>query len=137
MVHDMFDISMVFNVHAIIQYCICRSLDPKDPTSATDMTENLMYQVQHLFGMLQESEKSSCNPSGFCHAFKDLDGKPTDVRVQDDSGGFVQRLLDRLCMLLKGTQHERAVSDVMGGVLSHELIGRGECNHYKGKLEER
>jgi ubiquitin carboxyl-terminal hydrolase 9/24 len=32
-----------------------------------------------MFIALNESEKQSYNPKGFCHAFKDYDGNPTNV----------------------------------------------------------
>ena len=73
----------------------------KDGGDPFNQHESLLYQMQYLFGQLQESEQQAVSPLGLCHAFKDLDGKPTDVRVQDDSGGFVQKLLDRLCMSCK------------------------------------
>jgi ubiquitin C-terminal hydrolase len=108
----------------------------KDAGDPADMNESLIYQVQLLFGMLQESEQQSCSPGGVCHAFKDLDGKPTDVRIQDDSGGFVQRLLDRMIMSTKGTPFEKDIPAVLGGVLCHELIGKGECHHYRDRSED-
>ena len=108
----------------------------KDGGEPFNPVESLLYQMQYLFGQLQESEQQAVSPLGLCHAFKDLDGKPTDVRVQDDSGGFVQKLLDRLCMSCKGTPHEQSIPRVLGGELCHELIGRGDCTHYRDRSEE-
>ena len=108
----------------------------RDAGDPPNMNESLLYQVQLLFGMLQESEQQSCSPAGLCHAFKDVDGKPTDVRIQVDSGEFTLHLLDRLCMTTKGTPHESAIPSVLGGVLCHELIGRGDCPHYRERSED-
>ena len=108
----------------------------KDGGDPFNPHESLLYQMQYLFGQLQESEQQAVSPLGLCHAFKDLDGKPTDVRVQDDSGGFVQKLLDRLCMSCKATPFEHAIPRVLGGELCHELIGRGDCTHYRDRSEE-
>ena len=108
----------------------------KDGGEPFNPHESLLYQMQYLFGQLQESEQQAVSPLGLCHAFKDLDGKPTDVRVQDDSGGFVQKLLDRLCMSCKGTPFEHNIPRILGGELCHELIGRGDCTHYRDRSEE-
>ena len=108
----------------------------KDGGDPFNPHESLLYQMQYLFGQLQESEQQAVSPLGFCHAFKDLDGKPTDVRVQDDSGGFVQKLLDRLCMSCKATPFEHSIPRILGGELCHELIGLGDCTHYRDRSEE-
>ena len=108
----------------------------RDAGEPADMNESLLYQLQLLFAMLQESEQQSCSPGGVCHAFKDMDGKPTDVRIQDDSGSFLLKLLDRLCMTTKGSAFESAIPSVLGGVLCHELIGKNDCPHYRDRSED-
>ena len=82
--------------------------------------------------MLQESEKQYANPEGFCYAFKDFDGKPTNVSIQEDAAGFYSRLLDKIVEQTKGTPNASGINEVIGGTFSHELIGRG-CPHYKEK----
>ncbi len=47
-----------------------------------DKKENMLYQLQLLFAGLVKSEKQYVNPKGFCHAFKDWDGNPTNVLEQ-------------------------------------------------------
>jgi hypothetical protein len=39
----------------------------------------MFYQLQSLFTGLLKSEKQYVNPKGFCHAFKDWEGQPTNV----------------------------------------------------------
>ena len=41
--------------------------------------ENMFYQLQAIFSGLLKSEKQYVNPKGFCHAFKDWEGQPTNV----------------------------------------------------------
>ena len=48
-------------------------------TPSADKDENMFYQLQLLFAGLLKSEKQYVNPKGFCHAFKDWDGNPTNV----------------------------------------------------------
>ena len=51
-----------------------------DPNkNSTPKDDNVLYQIQCIFTALQTSEKQYYNPKGFCHAFKDWDGNPTNV----------------------------------------------------------
>jgi ubiquitin carboxyl-terminal hydrolase 9/24 len=100
-----------------------------------DLKENLVYQLQQLFGTLQESEKVAANPAGFVHTYKGDDGKPVDPRIQEDSAGFFQKTLDRVEMAVKGTRYANAIRDVMGGLTVTQKIGRGPCTHVTEREE--
>lgn len=94
--------------------------------------DDVLFQLQWIMGYLQESEKMYCDPTGFCLSFKDWDGQPINVKVQKDSGGFLNELVDKVDERLKGTEHADAVKSVLGGVLSNQLIGLGDdCPHYR------
>lgn len=41
--------------------------------------DNLLLQLKCIFLALEDSEKQFFNPKGFTHAFKDYEGKPTNV----------------------------------------------------------
>ena len=41
--------------------------------------DNMLRQVQKLFGFLELSERGSADPTEFCFAFKEFDGSPTNV----------------------------------------------------------
>lgn len=101
-----------------------------------DKSESLIYQLQYLFAFLQESEKMYANPKGFCQAFKDENGKPTNTSIQEDCGQFLTKLIDRINDKVKNTPYKNVFRDVLGGVFSHELIGRGNCKHYREREEE-
>lgn len=47
------------------------------------------------------------NPKGFCHAFKDWEGNPTNVLEQMDVEEFFAMAMDRIETAIKGapTQH--------------------------------
>ena len=47
--------------------------------------DHTMYQLQRLFGHLEMSDRRDYNPTPWCVAYKDLDGKPTNIRVQQDA----------------------------------------------------
>ena len=97
--------------------------------------ESEVYQLQRIMAHLQESAKQYYSPLPFCQAFKDWDGNPINVNVQEDSGAFLTKLIDTVNEKLKGTPHEGVFRDVMGGVISNELIGQNGCPHYKEREE--
>lgn len=101
-----------------------------------NLEESEVYQLQCTMANLQESEKQHYSPAPFCGAFKDWDGQPINVNIQEDSGGFLSKLTDKVNEKLKGTADEGVFKDVMGGTFSHELIGRNGCTHYKEREEE-
>lgn len=100
-----------------------------------ELNESEVFQLQNIMGGLQESEKQYVNPELFCQAFKDFDGNPINVNVQEDLGGFLLNLFDKITEKLKDTPYKSVVNEVMGGVLSHELIGRNKCPHYREREE--
>lgn len=56
--------------------------------------DNVLHQIQRMFSFLDLSEREDYDPKGFCYSFKDWDGKPVDVRIQQDSQEFLNRFLD-------------------------------------------
>merc|ERR1719424_2658319 len=61
-----------------------------------DEAESMMFQLQRMFANLQESEKQCYNPQGFCAAFKDWEGQPVDVIVQQDIHEFLTNFFQQL-----------------------------------------
>lgn len=85
---------------------------------------------------MSQSEKQYFNPKGFCHAFKDFDGNPTNVFEQMDSEEFFNIFMDRLENLTKGTKEHHFIKDIFGGVLSNELIAENEGKPLYREREE-
>lgn len=90
--------------------------------------ENMFYQLQALFAGLLKSERQYVNPKGFCHAFKDWEGQPTNVLEQVDVEEFLSMFLDRLETATKGTPQAKTVQDHFGGKFAGETICKG-CPH--------
>lgn len=74
-----------------------------------DKDENMFYQLQLLFAGLLKSEKQYVNPKGFCHAFKDWDGNPTNVLEQMDVEEFFNMLMDRIETAIKGSPQQDTI----------------------------
>ena len=47
--------------------------------------DNLLRQLQKLFGFLDLTDRQAYNPTEFCYAFKDMSGQPTNIGVQQDA----------------------------------------------------
>jgi ubiquitin C-terminal hydrolase len=102
--------------------------------SKENQNESLLYQMQRMFGYLQESEKGAFDTSQFCASYKDAEGKPVNTSQQMDANEFFNMLFDRLENLLKGTPQEKVLKEVFGGTLCNQIIPR-ECPH-KNEREE-
>jgi len=110
-------------------------LEVEDKSANTTPPEdNILYQLKAIFAALNESEKQYFNPKGFCHAFKDYDGNPTNVFEQMDADEFFNMFMDRLENQIKGTKQEHFIKQHFGGVVSNELICKG-CPHYSEREE--
>jgi len=99
-------------------------------TGKDDLHDNLLYQLQFMFGTLSESVKRSYNPLSFCHSFRGYDGQPIDPRVQQDVDEFFNQLCDKVEAALKdlptdelaNVQSRTLIKDTFGGELEHQLI---------------
>ncbi|KAF9573120.1 hypothetical protein EC968_008969 [Mortierella alpina] len=100
------------------------------PSGAEEATkqDTLLYQLQALFGNLQESQKRSYNARGFCYAYKDWDGNPMNVAVQMDVDEFFNILFDRLESSVKGTPQEELFKQQYGGKLVQQIKSK-DCEH--------
>lgn len=61
-----------------------------------DKSESLLWQLQQMFGHLIASEKQAYDTTPFACAYKDDQGKPVNVRIQQDVQEFCGVLADRL-----------------------------------------
>jgi ubiquitin C-terminal hydrolase len=87
-----------------------------------DKRESVLYQLQNMFVWLQHSHRKAYLPVDFCHAFKDWDGNPTNLYVQQDADEFLKRAFDQIEGLLKGSRQETLVEDNFGGKLVNQII---------------
>lgn len=50
-----------------------------------EVDDNLFHQLQNMFGNLELTERQDYTPDDFCFAFKDFEGQPVNVSIQQDS----------------------------------------------------
>lgn len=65
--------------------------------------DNMLKQLQKMFGYLELSERHAYNPKEFCFSFKEFDGSPTKTAEQKDSQEFLNIFCERVEGLLKTT----------------------------------
>lgn len=46
----------------------------KDPKGRFEADDNVLHQLQNMFGFLEHSDREDFNPEKFCFSFKDFDG---------------------------------------------------------------
>ncbi len=50
-----------------------------------EVDDNIFHQFQNMFANLDLTEKQEFSPEDFCFSFKDFDGQPVNVTVQQDA----------------------------------------------------
>eukprot|EP01125_Pyxidicula_operculata_P018997 TRINITY_DN6842_c1_g3_i2.p1 TRINITY_DN6842_c1_g3~~TRINITY_DN6842_c1_g3_i2.p1 ORF type:complete len:2639 (+),score=452.27 TRINITY_DN6842_c1_g3_i2:39-7955(+) len=96
--------------------------------------ENVLYQLQSIFAHLQESERKSFTPRGFCNSYK-VDGQPMRTSEQMDADEFFNGLFEKLETLLKGTFQESVLLDNYGGSFITQIKSE-DCSHRSEKEED-
>lgn len=86
--------------------------------------DSLLYQMQVIFGHLQESERKYYDMQDFCNAYK-CDGQPTNTSIQMDVDEFLTMLFDKLERSLK---KNNILKDFFGGTIINQIISKG-CEH--------
>jgi len=102
-----------------LRYCLMAAQDQIEQNLAEldgeQIDDNVLHQLQTIFGFLQLSDRQYRNPKNFCFSFKALGGEPTNVREQKDAQEYLNVLFDRLESLLKGTSQKYLIQNVFGG----------------------
>ena len=55
-----------------------------------DKKESVLYQLQTVFAKLFYAHRKAFPLTDFCHAYKDFDGNPTNVYIQQDADEFLR-----------------------------------------------
>ena len=99
-----------------------------------DQDDNLLHQLQVMFSYLNLSEKQFFEPKYFCHSFKDIDGQPTNPKIQQDSMEFYINFCDQIEKLLAKTKYKYIINDVFMGKTCSSVIC-DSCHHISNTFE--
>lgn len=75
--------------------------DDKEPENLVkrgtkEIDDNIFHQLKNMFANLELTEKQEYNPDEFCFAFKDFEGQPINVTVQQDAQEFINIFFDKM-----------------------------------------
>ena len=97
--------------------------------------DNILHQMQRLFGHLELLERIDNNPIEFCFSFKETDGSPTNTSVQHDTEEFFNIIFDRIENLIKPTPQKYLLSSVFGGKNCSQMVWK-ECGFIRNRFED-
>lgn len=99
--------------------------------------DNVILNLQKIFTNLQCSKQSYFIPEDFCKNFKDYEGKPIDVRVQQDVGEFFNALADKMESELKSLQFKQFFRDDMEIEINSDFVSaESDLKHLSEKEEK-
>ena len=84
--------------------------------------DNVLHQLQKMLGFLELTERQDFNPFDFCFACKDIEGKPTQLGVQQDAQEFLNVIFDRIETALRPTPQKYLLYSVFGGKNCNQCI---------------
>jgi uncharacterized UBP type Zn finger protein len=95
---------------------------------AENLEDDLLYQLQRMFGILQLTERQTYNPQPWCFAYKGEDHKsPTNYYIQQDAHEFFNLLCDRLESRLKDTPLQHLLNSTLQLTVQGQIKCTGVC----------
>eukprot|EP01083_Nonionella_stella_P144249 450032_1 len=108
-------------------------LDAED--TAEDRKDSLLFQVQYMFAYLMMSERQAFDTEQLCASYKDEEGNPVNVGVQQDVEEFFNVFTDRIETQLKESPYKTLLQEVFGGKLVNQMICLGGCETIRQRDE--
>lgn len=92
-----------------------------------DDKENIVLEIQNIFGYLRYTESPSITTLPLCKQFI-IDGQPIDPRNQTDVDEFFHSLIDKLERNLSNIGKKEIISNLFGGEIANLIVGN-DCEH--------
>jgi len=108
-----------FNIRSVREGIL--SVDPQESLRKTPAEDNMLVQLQIVFGFLQSSVVHHHNPVAFFNTYKDIDGRPVSKSQQQDVDEYFNRTCSELERLLAGTNYSALFTAEFGCRLSNEI----------------
>jgi len=99
------------------------------------VNDNLTQQLLKFLGFMEMSERQEYNPREFCFSFKDFDGQPTNVRIQQDAQEFLNVAFDKIDSLLANSTNKYLLQNVFGGKTCSMMICKS-CGNMRQRFED-
>ena len=97
--------------------------------------DNLLHQLQVMFGYLTLSEKPYYKPDDFCSSFRDFNGNSINPRVQQDSQEFYNNFCEKIEEHLKKTKYKYIINDILTGKTCSS-VKCNSCNYISNRFED-
>ncbi len=117
-------------MNSVLQQLFCMPVVASQVLSInveSEEEESVFYQLQNVFGHLQESRLKFYEPEKFWHCFR-LYGQPVNVREQQDAFEFFIQVVDQVDEYLAKHRKPKLFSSKFEGVFSDQKICQG-CPH--------
>eukprot|EP01091_Cochliopodium_minus_P019747 TRINITY_DN8400_c0_g2_i1.p1 TRINITY_DN8400_c0_g2~~TRINITY_DN8400_c0_g2_i1.p1 ORF type:complete len:2136 (-),score=629.79 TRINITY_DN8400_c0_g2_i1:47-6454(-) len=110
-------------------------LESKDNSGDGMDGDILMFdELKTLMTSLNQSKLRGYTPANFCQSFKDFEGNPIDVYVQQDAQEFFQTLCDKIDTILKPTDNKMFLRKFCRGAHSNQIKSK-DCQHKSSREE--
>ena len=106
-----------------------------DASDASVNAPDILSQLQRMFAWLELSTKRKYDMTPWCKNYRDVAGEKVDVRVQQDSQGFFNELVDKMESALVGTSMEGLVQASLMQRMRNMKTCTGGCGRVWGEAE--
>lgn len=106
------------------------TIDDEKPINKSNkflVDDNSLHQIQKMFTFLELSDRDAYNPLGFCYSYKDWDGNPVNVIIQQDSQEFLNRFFDIIEEQIKPSPQKNLINSIFGGKTVSEIFCEKGC----------
>ena len=98
--------------------------------------DNMLHQFQTVMANLELAQTTDYLPKGYCFAFKDFDGQPTNTAEQKDAQEYLTAVFDRLEAGLAKTSRKYLIKSIFGLKMCSQLICKDGCGRVRNRIEE-
>jgi len=98
-------------------------------------TSEILYQFRRMFSFLELSRKQYYSPKEFCKGFKNSEGNPINVRVQQDAHEFLNLAFEHIEKSLHKTPYRYLTKGIFGGEVCNQIICK-TCGEIKDNYED-
>lgn len=88
-----------------------------------------------MFSHLILTDRQEFNPADFCFSFKNFDGEPVNVSVQQDAQEFLNMIFDKLENGISRTPFKKLLNGVYGGSTCNQLKC-SSCGMVRNRIEQ-